>query len=342
MNIYDIAEKANVSPATVSRVVNGNKSVKEETRKRIQKIIEETNYVPNSLARNLSVGETQNIAFLVPDIENPFFSKILHGLSDTANQYGYNVFMYGTNDDLAVEHRILDGIRKENVKGMVIIPISDRDQGTIERLERISKNRIPIVLVDRDIYRADFDGVFSDDCEGTKDAVQCMIDAGHKKIAIVAGPQNSRPGRERMKGYEKALKEAGIEKREEYIVNGKFKENESYEACKRLLNLLDPPTAIFSSNNMTTLGCLKYLKDHGMEVGKDISMVGFDEIHELNCTNIRLTTVCRPIYEMGCSAMELLEYNFKVPIADGKGKVIRRTSVVKTKLVVRGSEKLKR
>ena len=100
MNIYDIAKKANVSPATVSRVLNGNQSVREKTRKKVQQIIDESNYVPNSLARSLSVGDIRNIAFLAPDIENSFFSKILHGLSDTASQYDYNVFMYGTNDDL--------------------------------------------------------------------------------------------------------------------------------------------------------------------------------------------------------------------------------------------------
>lgn len=98
MNIYDIAKKANVSPATVSRVLNGNQSVREKTRKKVQQIIDESNYVPNSLARSLSVGDIRNIAFLAPDIENSFFSKILHGLSDTASQYDYNVFMYGTND----------------------------------------------------------------------------------------------------------------------------------------------------------------------------------------------------------------------------------------------------
>lgn len=342
MNIYDIAERANVSPATVSRVMNGNKSVKEETRKKIQKIIEETNYVPNSLARNLSVGETRNIAFLAPDIENPFFSKILHGLSDTANQYGYNVFMYGTNDDLEVEHRILNGVRKEMIKGLVMIPVSDKDKETSEKLESLEKNQIPVVLIDRDILNSNFDGVFSDDCDGAKQAVKCLVDEGHTRIAIVTGEQNTRPGRERLKGYEKALKEAGIEKRPDYIVGGSFKENDAYEACQKLMNLKEPPTAIFASNNLITLGCLKFMKDKGMKIGRDISMVSFDEIHELSCTDIELTTVDRPVYEMGCAALELLEYSFRISGESGKEKIMRRTNVVKTNLIMRGSEKLKK
>lgn len=340
MNIYDIAIAAGVSPTTVSRVVNGNKNVKAETRKRVLKIIEEKNYVPNSLARNLSVGDSQNIAFLAPDIENPFFSKIFHGLLDTANQYEYNVFMYGTNDNLSVEHRILDGIRKETVKGIIIIPVSDKDKGTAERLEKIEKNQIPVVLLDRDIYQSDFDGVFSNDYEGAYDAVRCLIDAGHKKIAAITGELDTRPGRERLRGYKKALKDAGIEQRTEYIVNGMFKEKESYEACKLLMELEDRPTAVFTSNNLTTLGCLRYLKENDLKIGRDISMVCFDEIRELEYTDIRLTVVDRPIYEMGCAALELLEYNFLTAGRGGGEKVIRKTNMVKTKLVIRGSEKM--
>ena len=342
MNIYDIAEKANVSPATVSRVINGNKSVREETRRKVQKIIEETNYVPNSLARNLSVGETRNIAFLAPDIENPFFSKILHGLSDTANHYGYNVFMYGTNDNLEIEHRILNDVQKERIKGFVIIPVSDKDKITAEKLESLEKNQIPIVLIDRDIIHAEFDGVFSDDCEGARQAVKCLIDSGHTRIAIITGERNSRPGRERLKGYEKALEESGIEKKSDYIVGGSFKENAAYQACQRLMDLKEPPTAIFTSNNLITLGCLKFMKDKDMKIGRDISMVCFDEIHELSCTDINLTTVDRPVYEMGCAALELLEYSFQSLTGNGKEKIMRRTNIVKTNLIIRGSEKLKK
>lgn len=339
MNIYDIAMEAGVSPATVSRVVNGNKNVKDETRKKVLKIIEEKKYVPNSLARNLSVGDSQNIAFLAPDIENPFFSKIFHGLLDTANQYGYNVFMYGTNDDLLTEHRILDEIKKEMIKGIVIIPISDKDKGTAERLEKIQKNQIPVVLLDRDICQSDFDGVFSTDYEGACEGVQCLIRAGHKKIAIITGELDTRPGRERFRGYKKALKDADIKQRTEYIVNGMFKEAESYDACKRLMEIDDRPTAIFTSSNLTTLGCLKYLKKNNLKIGRDISLVCFDEIRELQYSDICLTVVDRPIYEMGCAALELLEYNFLMENKMKNERIVKKTNLLKTKLIVRGSEK---
>lgn len=342
MNIYDIATAAGVSSATVSRVVNGNKSVKEETRKKILKIIEENNYVPNSFARSLRSGEPDNIAFVVPDIENPFFGKLLHGLSDTANKYGYNVFMYGTNEDISLEHRILAGIKKEMVRGVVITPVSDEDSDTADRLNKMEDNQIPVVLLDRDITSCAFDGVFSSDYENSYEAVNCLINAGHRKIGAVIGRLDSRPGRERFRGYKKALKDAGIELRDDYITNGNFKVKEAYEGMERLMNLEDKPTAVFSMNNMSTLGCLTYMKEHGMKLGRDISMIGFDEIEELKCTDISLTVVDRPIYEMGSAALELLEFKFNSDQNSEKSRIMRRINMLKGELIIRGSERIKK
>ena len=171
--------------------------------------------------------------------------------------------------------------------------------------------------------------------------MNCLIEEGHKKIAIVTGDENTRPGRERLKGYRKALKEAGIEEKPEYIVNGHFKENMSYKVCQKLMERPDPPTAIFSSNNLTTLGCLKYMKEHKIRIGKDISLVGFDEIHELTYTELELTVVDRPIYEMGCAALELFEMSVR-SMEEGRNKVLKHTSLVETKLIRRGSEMLKK
>lgn len=236
---------------------------------------------------------------------------------------------------------MLEGIRKEMVKGVVLIPVTDNDERTIELLKGLEKNQIPVVLLDRDIRGENFDGVYSDDCQGAKEAVNCLIEEGHKKIAIVTGDENTRPGRERLKGYRKALKEAGIEEKPEYIVNGHFKENMSYKVCQKLMELPDPPTAIFSSNNLTTLGCLKYMKEHKIRIGKDISLVGFDEIHELTYTELELTVVDRPIYEMGCAALELFEMSVR-SMEEGRNKVLKHTSLVETKLIRRGSEMLKK
>ena len=338
VNIYDIAIEAGVSTATVSRVLNGNKGVGEKTRKKVMEIVEKKKYVPSTLARNLSSGESQNIAFLVPDIENPFFSKILHGISDRATKYGYNVFMFGTDEDSTKEHKVLDGLKKEMIKGLIMIPVCETDKETADKLKAVEKSGISVVLVDRDIKERSFDGVFSEDEEGAFEAVECLVNAGHKKIGVISGPDTSKPGHERLKGYKRALRENNIEINEQYIVDGRFKEQESYEGMKRLMQLPDPPTAIFSSNNMATLGCLKYLKENNMKVVDDIAMVGFDEIKELEYTDLGLTVVWRPVYEMGCEAMELLESNFGRSVENNGDKMIRCQNSIKTKLILRGSE----
>lgn len=342
MNIYDIAKEAGVSPTTVSRVINGNKNVKEETRQKVLEIIKGNNYVPSSVARNLSIGESQNIAFVVPDIENPFFAKILHGITDKASEGNYNVFMFGTNEDSEREHRILESLKVEMIRGLIIIPVSEIDKETAFRLNNFEKEGIPVVLIDRDIKGSGFDGVFSEDVQGAYEAVECLINEGHKKIAIITGPDTSRPGHDRLKGYKKALTSHKIPINEEYIVNGEFREEGAYKAMKTLMELKDPPTAVFSSNNMTTLGCLRYIKEKGMKLVEDISLVGFDDIKELEYTDINLTVVTRPVYEMGQEVMELLERRFRYKQEGSKEKMVTRRNCVKTWLIKRGSEKYKK
>lgn len=341
MNIYDIAKEAGVSPATVSRVLNNHKNVKEETRNKIQEVIKGKNYSPNTIARNLSVGTSRNIAFMVPDIENPFFSKILHGISDRAMDNDYNVFMFGTAENTAREHKILDSLKIEMMKGLIIIPVSEADRETAERLKEFEEQGVPVVLIDRDVRNARFDAVFSEDMEGACEAVECLIEEGHKKIGIITGPDTSRPGHERLKGYKRALANNGISLNKDYIICGNFMEDESYEAMKQLLDLEGPPTAVFTSNNMTTLGALRCLKERQMKLGADISVVGFDDIKELAYTDIHLTAVTRPVYEMGCEAMRILERRFRKAEGVEEEKLIIQRNLVKTWLIKRGSEKHK-
>ena len=320
MNIYDIAKEAGVSPSTVSRVLNNRDNVKKDTREKVLQVIEGKAYKPNLLARSLSVGVSRNIAFLVPDIENPFFSKVLHGISDC-------------------EHKVLENLKLEMIMGLIITPVSEKDEETVEFLKRFEQQGIPIVLVDRDIRGCKFDGVFSNDVESACEAVECLIEEGHKKIGVITGPETSKPGYDRCAGYKRALKKHNIEINENYIVRGGFKEEGAYCAMKVLMEQKEPPTAVFSCNNMTTLGCLRYMQEKGMKLTRDISMVCFDEIKELEYTDIRLTSVARPIYEMGYEAMHILEKRYEDKEKRGSDRYIIRRHTVNPKLVKRGSEK---
>lgn len=339
MNIYDIAKEAGVSPSTVSRVLNNRDNVKKGTREKVLQVIEGKAYKPNLLARSLSVGVSRNIAFLAPDIENPFFSKILHGISDCAIEKDYNVFMFGTDENTEREHKILENLKPEMMMGLIITPVSERDENTVEWLKRFEQQGIPIVLVDRDIRGCKFDGVFSNDEESACEAVECLIEEGHKKIGVITGPETSKPGHDRCAGYKRALKKHNIEINENYIVRGGFKEEGAYRAMKALMEQKEPPTAVFSCNNMTTLGCLRYMQEKGMKLTRDISMVCFDEIKELEYTDIHLTSVARPIYEMGYEAMHILEKRYEDKEKRGSDRYIIRRHTVNPYLVKRGSEK---
>lgn len=339
MNIYDIAREAEVSPSTVSRVLNNKDNVKSSTREKVLKVIEGKSYKPNLLARTLSVGVSRNIAFLVPDIENPFFSKILHGISDCAIEKDYNVFMFGTDENTEREHKILENLRPEMMMGLIITPVSEEDDETLEKLKRFESRGIPIVLVDRDIHGYKFDGVFSNDVEISCEAVECLIKSGHRKIGVITGPETSKPGYDRYQGYKRALKKYNIGIKDEYIASGGFKEDGAYYAMKTLIEQNNPPTAIFSCNNMTTLGCLRYMQENDMKLTKDISIVCFDEIKELEYTDVRLTSVVRPIYEMGREAMHILEQRSEDKGKRGSNGYIIRRHIVDSYIIKRGSEK---
>ena len=337
MNIYDIAEEAGVSPATVSRVLNNKTNVKESTRQKVLEIIEGKQYQPNMMARNLSNGVSRNIAFLVPDIENDFFAKVLHGISDCAFENQYNVFMFGTDENVEQEHRILMNLQSEMVRGMIITPVDENDKESARLLKVLEKRGIPVVLVDRDIHGVKLDGVFSNDVDGAAEAVQYLIDGGHRKIGIISGPESSRPGLTRLNGYKKALLDNNIEIRDEYIIKGDFREKDAYFGMEKLMQLPDPPTAVFTSNNLYTIGCLKYMKKNGLKLVKDIDVVGFDDIKALECTDLDISVVDRPVYEMGYEAMRLLKKRFDDTSDTDKKRPTRRY-MVDTWLVYRGKD----
>ncbi|MEE8886937.1 MAG: LacI family DNA-binding transcriptional regulator [Eubacteriales bacterium] len=346
MNISDIAKMAGVSPATVSRVLNGNARVKESTRQKVEEIIGNSNYSPNQIARNLSNGCNRNVAYFAPDVENPFFSKILHGITGMANTLNYNIFMIGTDEDPELEHRKLMDINRSEFCGVIITPVAEDDAATAAALKELSQSGLPIVLIDRDIQNGHYDGVFSDDENGAYEAVKLLICEGNRKIALISGPPASRPGRKRKEGYLKALHEYGIPVRDDYIINGGFKEDITYEAMKKLMALDDPPDSFFSSNNQSAKGVLRYLKENHIEIGRDVTLVTFDDIPELVYAGIDITVVDRPVMEMGSEAMRLLDRRLqgrRGPNPEkGIGDDVIQRSIVKTSLIVRGSERIQR
>lgn len=341
-NIYDIAKKAGVSSATVSRVLNNKPHVREETKKKILDVIAAMNYTPNALARNLSTGNTFNIGFLIPDIENPFFSQLLRGLTNASERYGYNIFLYGTDDSVEKEHRFFRSVKAERLSGIIVIPIDSNNTETCKRLQEFESAGVPVIIIDRGLKNCRLDGVFSEDFNGSYAAVECLLKEGHRRIATIKGPENSRPGNERQQGYLAALEKWGIKPESRYMLQGDFHEKLAYELMHTLMEQTEPPTAIFSSNNMTSLGCLHYITEKGLKLGEDISMIGFDDMEVLKYMNIHLSVVDRDVYRMGWNAIELLRKRLEELDSNNKNEIYCRQEIfLPTKLILRGSEKWK-
>ncbi|MCI8824129.1 MAG: LacI family transcriptional regulator [Lachnospiraceae bacterium] len=335
MTINDIAKLAKVSPSTVSRVLNNNGLVKEETKQRILKIVEESKFVPNAFARSLSNESLiNNVGLIVPNIDNPFFAALAEGVSAAADECGYNSFLFNTNEDVKKELRFLQTSQEQRLRGLLMVPVVENDTVNRSYLLRLP---IPVVMIDREAYNTNFDGVFSDDIEGAYGAVEALIKNGHTKIAQIMGPQTTKPGRARLEGYRQALEAHGIPYREEYVVEGMFQKEESYEGMQKLMKLKDPPTAIFSANNLTSIGVLKYLKEHNLRLGRDISMVGYDDIEVLEYTDMNLSTVSRPVQRMGYDAMMLLHE--RITHTDHRNGA-RKRIYLGAQLILRGSERM--
>lgn len=335
MTINDIAKLAKVSPSTVSRVLNNNGLVKEETKQRILKIVEESKFVPNAFARSLSNESLiNNVGLIVPNIENPFFAALAEGVSAAADECGYNSFLFNTNEDVKKELRFMQTSQEQRLRGLLMVPVVENDTVNRSYLLRLP---IPVVMIDREAYNTNLDGVFSDDVEGAYNAVEALIRNGHTKIAQIRGPLTTKPGRARLEGYRQALEAYEIPYREEYVVDGMFQKDASYEGMQKLMKLKNPPTAIFSANNMTSIGVLKYLKENNLRLGRDISMIGYDDIEVLEYTDTNLSTVSRPVQRMGYEAMMLLHE--RITHTDHRNGA-RKRIYLGAQLILRGSERM--
>ncbi len=329
-NIYEIAKEAGVSIATVSRVINHSSTVSEKSTKRVMDAIQKLNYVPSSAARSLSTATSTTIGVVVPDIEDPFFCHLLRGVTLAADEMHLKVMLFNSGESAQREHDILESMRELRLRGIIITPVSAVDEQTVQALEAFEALGIPVVLLDREMEHCDLDRVVTDDEDGVFQAISALIALGHRDIAIITGPYTTRPAQARLHGYKRAME--GLPLREEYIREGDFKIQLAYERTLELLRLPQPPTAIFASNNMTTYGCLRAFHELGFVLGKDIALVGYDDIPELGWLNYPLSVVARDVPAMGERAMRRLLHRFETETQE------RVRICLGTELCFRGSE----
>ncbi|MDQ0861912.1 LacI family DNA-binding transcriptional regulator [Bacillus sp. V2I10] len=260
-NIQDVAKLADVSIATVSRVINNQGGVRRVTEERILKAIEELGYIRSAAARTMKRKETNTIGVIVPDIKNPFFPLVMAGIEQKAREKEFFTILSSTNESPKVEEEIVKNFIERGVDGVIITTANENG----DHLKLLQEQGIPVVAVDRSIKKFKVDTVLVDNKKGSYQAVQHLILQGHEKIAIICGPQSTTPGLERFLGYKKALEDYNIELDERYVMHGDFGEQSGIESTKKLFELDDQPTAIFSSNNLMTIGCMKALDELKLE-----------------------------------------------------------------------------
>lgn len=306
ITIRDIAERAGVSVATVSRVINHSESVNEETRKKIEGIIQELNYCPNAAARSLTNQASEMIGLVMPERINPFFVKVFDGVTRRADERSISVLFCKTDDDEAKQEEVLKQLCAQCVKGILITPTLHQTEATRKMLDQIERAGIPLVLIDRDTDGGDYDAIFIDNKGGLYKAVRQLAQYGYQKIAAVTSPDLSRPGTRKIDGFLEGMRDCGLPVHREWIIDGELSVESGYRICKELMESNNRPEAIVAFSSSELIGCVKYLNETGYRIGADISVCGFDDIGTIPDFGLRLITIERPMREMGELAFELL------------------------------------
>ncbi len=303
-SMNDVAKKAGVSIVTVSRVVNNNTNVNEATRAKVLKAIKELKYQPSRVAKRLRSKSLSGnlLGIMIPDIQNPFYVDVLRGIEDVAYKNHYAIIVSNFGQDEQKERMYLDILKSESIDGLIVAPAHENDTKVIEVL----KSGLPIVCVDRGLEGVDVDVVLVSNQKGSFDAVSYLIQQGYNRIAFIAGKPQIPSSRLREKGFREAHEKYNLPVDESLIKRGDSSHKSGIELCEELLNLKNPPNAIFTGNNLITLGALETIHKHGISIPNDLAIIGFDDMYWSNSLNPSLTAVKQPAYEIGKRAAELL------------------------------------
>lgn len=300
--IQEVAQKAKVSVATVSRYLNNPDIVAKTTGLRVEKAIQDLNYEPSILGRNLRKSESKLLIVLMPSISNPFYTDIINGIEDTAIEQGYNILLCQTDSNPKREAIYFNLIKNQLADGIISMdPTVNR-----ENLLEIAKE-YPLVQCSEYDQEGIISYVTIDNELAAYQAVKHLIKIGHKKIAIINSDEKFLYARERRQGYERALKESGLDINLDWIYTTDNLEFDSgRQAMKNLLNKDVRPTAVFAVSDILAIGSLKEINAHGLNVPDDIAIIGFDKINFSNMTYPTLTTIAQPMYQMGSMSARML------------------------------------
>ncbi|GGH88190.1 LacI family transcriptional regulator [Pullulanibacillus pueri] len=332
--IYDIAKKAGVSAATVSKVLNGRADVGAKTIEKVKRITEELGYQPNSLARGLATKKSKTIGVFFQDhlnsgFRHPFLQDILASFKDVIGEHGYDLIFFANNQPnnqaLSFEERAKD----RNVDGLFLLGVPRTDP----KLASLIKSEIPCISIDLDLMGPRASYLSSDNIAGAIMAVDYLVEMGHRDIAYISDVFATKPGHDRLIGFKTAMEKHGLPILSKWILASDFSEQGGYQSTKKLLESKHLPTALFCAGDMMAIGAMQAIREKKLKIGEDISVIGFDDINLLKYIAPRLTTIKQKKDVMGqLAAKELLKLMngspyFPTPVTVSVELVVRDTVV---------------
>ena len=301
-SIVDVAAKAGVSVATVSRVLSNKPHVRPALRERVLAAVAQLDYQPSRVARSLRMQRSQVFGLIIGDIQNPFFTALARAVEDIAHSHEHAVFLCNTDENADKEQLYVALMEAEQVAGVIIAPTQEINSPCRWLVE----SGVPVVAIDRRLHDLKVDTVLVDNVHSAREVVRHLIEQGHQRIAVIAGPSATTTGRERLEGYVLAMEEAGRAINPAYIRQGLHTEEVGMRMAFELLDEPSPPDAIFAANNLLAAGVLAAMQSRNIRVPDELAIAAFGEVPWMRLVNPPMTVVRLPIYDMGAAAANLL------------------------------------
>ncbi|MGB8648402.1 MAG: LacI family DNA-binding transcriptional regulator [Anaerolineae bacterium] len=326
--IEDVAKRAGVSMMTVSRVINGSGDVSPETRERVERVVEELGYVPNALARGLRFKQTKTIALVLTDITNPFFTTIARGVEDVASRQGFSVIFCNTDESEHEEGQYINVLLQKQVDGVLLVPACS----SAESISLLQSRGVPVVVLDRRVPGVSVDTVHCNSEQSSYRLVRHLVELGHRRVAVLTGPQIVSTAVERVAGAQRAIREAGLDDDMPLVYYGEFTQASGYHMAQQALAAAPGLTALFATNNFVAMGALRAVREAGLRMPEDVSLVAFDDIPAAFVVEPFLTVISQPAYDVGKRATELLLNRLA-----GQGPAQPQEIVLPTEFILRRS-----
>jgi LacI family transcriptional regulator len=328
VKIKDVAAKAGVSSATVSRVVNNRGNVTPETREKVLRVIREMGYLPNAVAKSLRSQKTMALGVIVPEINHSYYAEIIKGIENKAYKNQYKVIICDTGNNREKELEFIGLLMNKTVDGMILVTPTLSD----EEIIRFADNGYSIALVGRYIEHQDISCIFTDNVKFSKEVVCHLVEQGHRDIAFLSGYADAIDSYERLDGYLKGLKEHKLPFKPGLVENGNFSEEGGYQAVKRLLEQHPEVTAVYAANDEMALGVYRFCAEYGIRIPERLAVVGVDDNRISRYISPKLSTVRQPTLEMGMAAAEKLILQLETGALKGE-----RALKLESRLIIRES-----